>query len=144
MMPHGSDDMRYLLLTAGSSGAIGALVGAARYVVIVEQGGFRPWLRSIVASTLIGVLVGLSIDGMSWTGALKWAVVIVAALLSESAVRILIVLGKHAETNPIQFFKDVMASLRGGYQLPAAPLPPAPLPVPPPLPAPVSLPAEKP
>lgn len=124
-MPQSAEELRHLLMTAGSSGAIGGLVGAAHYVIVIEKGGFKPWLRSIVAGTLVGVIVGLSIEGMSWTGALKWAVVIVAAFLADSVLRILIVLAKHAETNPLQFFRDVLASLRGGYRDAPPALPPS-------------------
>lgn len=102
-----------VLSAAAAAGAIGLIVGIARGIVQQRHGGWVTFCRGLVASVLVAVLIGWSIEDAGLTPSQLAAIVGVCAYLADDVLMGLGELAKIAGADPFGFVARVWAAVRG-------------------------------
>lgn len=110
------DEHNKLLTVAATAGIIGLFAGIARGVVQQRHGGWVPFLRGLMASIAVAVLVGWGLDDAGLSPTKAAAIIGVCAWLADDVLLGLGELAKVFGADPFGFFDRVWKAIRGAKQ----------------------------
>lgn len=107
------DDIHALLMAGAASGAIGLVVGIMRGVIQQKHGSFGAFIRGILASVFVAVIVswGLADTGLSATT--KATITGICSFIADDILLGLLSLASLMGRDPIGFFTRLAAAYRG-------------------------------
>ncbi len=107
------DEHQKMLSAAATAAVIGLFAGVARGVIQQKHGGWVAFLRGLVASVLVAVLIGWSIDDVDLSPTKLAAIIGVCAYLADDVLLGLGELAKIFGADPFGFARRVWAAIRG-------------------------------
>lgn len=114
-----------LIEAGGISLLIGLAIGLGRSIVNEKYGSFIGFLRCVLASGMVAVLVGWGLEGTTFSLTTRSMLVGVTALIADDVLVTLVSISRIAARDPIEFFLRLAAAYRGQIPPPASPVPPA-------------------
>jgi hypothetical protein len=106
------DDPRTLGAIVTSS-VIGLLAGFAQGVVQRRHGGWGGFVSALATGVIVAVIVGLALQGLVPSEAMRFAIVGVCAIVAEDIWIGLKTLGQSLRADPLGFVFRVLDALRG-------------------------------
>ncbi len=100
-----------LLTTAGAAGGLSLLMAVFRTVLAEKHGGWKPFLRGVVSSVIVGVLVGWGLEG-SFAKGLEWTIIAICAYVADDILAGLMVIAALFRRDPFAFLSRIINSLR--------------------------------
>ena len=114
--PHMKNDeeLRNLAAITAASGVAGLVVGIFRGIVQERHGGGWGFVRGMVASITVAVLVSLMLHDTDLTTSKQAALIGLAAYVADDLLSGIVLLAQLFRTDPIGFMSNVWSSIRGG------------------------------
>lgn len=109
----GDDEQRRVLTSAAVAGLIGLMAGIARGVIVMKHGGWVPFVRGLIASVLVAVLIGWGIDDTDLSPTKAAAVIGVCAYLADDILVGLAEFARLFGADPLGFATRVWDAIRG-------------------------------
>lgn len=106
-------DTEALLLTAGTTGALGLVVGVFTGVIERRHGSIGAWLAGIAAAVLVAAMVGLALKPTGMDPMWQHLIVGCCAYLADDVLAGLRVLGTMVRTDPLGGAGRFLDALRG-------------------------------
>ncbi|MGN6704411.1 MAG: hypothetical protein ACTHKB_15785 [Burkholderiaceae bacterium] len=111
-MDDGKEVSRLLFAFIMSSIA-GVAVGVMRGIIQEKHGDWSGMVRGVLASILVAVLVGFSIDNLGLSVTLKSAIIGVSAFVADDVLLALLAMGRVLGRDPFGFIARVLSAYRG-------------------------------
>lgn len=93
-------------------GMIGLAVGAMA-LIIQERGGWRVWVRGLLAAVVVAVLLGLGLKETSVAPSMQLAIIGLCAYTAPDLLGAIGLVGSMIRTDPFGLVQKLRAAIRG-------------------------------
>ena len=106
-------EIKILVLTATTSGIVALLSGVARLIIQQKYGSWTIFLRGLLSSIVVGVMVGFAVEDYSAMTAGKLTLVAASAYLAEDLLVGFSIMGNLFRQDPLGFLYRIMDAIKG-------------------------------
>lgn len=108
-----NQELDNVLSTAGITAILAFFIGIARTVIHEKHSNVMTFIRGIIASMVVAVLVGWSISNIGLSMTIQMAIVGICSYLADDVLLGLLVIGSLFRENPGSFLSKLLDLLRG-------------------------------